>query len=188
MCKRDSNVLLCVCLECGAQLISTGRFCTHIGSDDAGDDHKPNVSGDARRAQEEANDNAAEQEEGDETENDPEADDMDMEGYTSGYMSEEEDGGWEYRDNDMASRDIINSQRMAICMDEAREAQYMAGSIALQMSKMWGMFEGGEKGTIDAALEGKHACPYHNDFVLFAINGTEDFPISERSRKGLPVG
>ena len=57
-----------MCLECGAQLISTGRFCIHIGSDDEGDDHKPNVSGDARRAQEEANDNAAEQEEGDETE------------------------------------------------------------------------------------------------------------------------
>ena len=89
---------------------------------------------------------------------------MDTEGYTSGYMSEEEDSGWEYRDNDMASRDIINSQRMAICMDEPREAQYMAGFTALQMSKMWGMFEGGEKRTIDAALEGKHACPYHNDF------------------------
>ena len=163
-CATAIPTCFCVCLECGAQLISTGRFCIHIGSDDEGDDHKPNVSGDARRAQEEANDNAAEQEEGDETENDPEADDMDTEGYTSGYMSEEEDGGWEYRDNDMASRDIINSQRMAICMDEPREAQYMAGFIALQMSKMWGMFEGGEKRTIDAALEGKHACPYHNDF------------------------
>ena len=45
----------------------------------------------------------------------------------------------------LASRDIINSQRMAICLDEPREAQYMAGFIALQMSKMWGMFEGGEK-------------------------------------------
>ena len=171
-CATAIPTCFCVCLECGAQLISTGRFCIHIGSDDEGDDHKPNVSGDARRAQEEANDNAAEQEEGDETENDPEADDMDTEGYTSGYMSEEEDGGWEYRDNDMASRDIINSQRMAICMDEPREAQYMAGFIALQMSKMWGMFEGGEKRTIDAALEGKHACPYHNDFGKYA-NMTE---------------
>ena len=73
-------------------------------------------------------------------------------------------GGWEYRDNDMASRDIINSQRMAICLDEPREAQYMAGFIALQMSKMWGMFEGGEKRTIEAAVEGTISCPYHNDF------------------------
>ena len=48
----------------------------------------------------------------------------------------------------MASRDIINSQRMAICMDEPLEAQRMAGFIALQMSKMWGMFEGGEKRTM----------------------------------------
>ena len=53
---------------------------------------------------------------------------------------------------------------MAICLGEPREAQYMAGFIALQMSKMWGMFEGGEKRTIDAALEGKQGCPYHNDF------------------------
>ena len=64
----------------------------------------------------------------------------------------------------MASRDIINSQRMAICLDEPREAQHMAGFIALQMSKMWGMFEGGEKRTIDAAIEGTISCPYHNDF------------------------
>ena len=92
---------------------------------------------------------------------------MDTQGYTSGYMSEEEDGGWQYRDNDLASRDIINSQRMAICLDEPREAQYMAGFIALQMSKMWGMFEGGEKRTIDAALEGKLGCPYHNDFKKY---------------------
>ena len=163
-CATAIPTCFCLCLECGAQLISTGRFCIHIGSDDEGDNHKPNVSGDARRAQDEANDNAAEQEEGDETENDSEDDDMDTQGYTSGYMSEEEDGGWEYRDNDMASRDIINSQRMAICMDEPREAQYMEGFIALQMSKMWGMFKGGEKRTIDAALEGTISCPYHNDF------------------------
>ena len=102
--------------------------------------------------------------EDDEAENVPEDDDMDTQGHTSGYMSEEEDGGWQYRDNDLASRDIINSQRMAICLDEPRKAQYMAGFIALQMSKMWGMFEGGEKRTIDAALEGKLGCPYHNDF------------------------
>ena len=51
-----------------------------------------------------------------------------------------EDSGWHYRDTDLASRDIRSSQRMAICLDEPREAQYMAGFIALQMSKMWGMF------------------------------------------------
>ena len=39
-------------------------------------------------------------------------------------------------DNDMASQDIVNSQRMAICLDEPREAQYMAGFIALQMSNI----------------------------------------------------
>ena len=153
----------CVCLECEAQLISTGRFCIHVSSDDEGDDHRPNVSGDAGRAQDEANDNAAAQAEDDVTENESEDDDMDTQGYTSGYMSEDEDGGWEYRDNDMASREIINAQRMAICLDEPREAQYMAGFIALQMSKMWGMFEGGEKRTIEAALEGTRSCPYHND-------------------------
>ena len=43
----------------------------------------------------------------------------------------------------------------------------MAGFIALQMSKMWGMFEGGEERTIDAALEGKLGCPYHNDFEKY---------------------
>ena len=51
------------------------------------------MSGDARRAQDEANDNAAAQEKGDGTENDSEDDDMDTQGYTSGYMSEDEDGG-----------------------------------------------------------------------------------------------
>ena len=60
-CATAIPTCFCVCLECGAQLFSTGRFCIHIGSDDEGDDHKPNVSGDARRAQDEANDNAAEQ-------------------------------------------------------------------------------------------------------------------------------
>ena len=64
-----------------------------------------------------------------------------------------------YRDTDLTSRDIINSQRMAICLDEPREAQYMAGFIALQMSKMWGMFEGGEERTMNAELEGKPGCP-----------------------------
>ena len=52
---------------------------------------------------------------------------MDTQGYTSGYASEEEDSGWHYRDTDLASRDIISSQRL----DEPRE--YMAGFIALQM-------------------------------------------------------
>ena len=156
-----------MCLECGAQLISIGRFCSHISSEDDGDNQRPNVSGDARRAQDEANHGAAAQEEDDEAEDVPEEDDMDTQGYTSGYMPEEEDGGWQYRDNDLALRDITNSQRMAICFDEPREAQHMAGFIALQMSKMWGMFEGGEKRTIDAALEGKQGCPYHNNFKKY---------------------
>ena len=132
-----------MCLECGAQLISTGRFYIHISSDDDGGNQGPNVSGDARRTQDEANHGAAAQEEDDEAEDVPE------------------------EDNDLTSRDIINTQRMAICLDEPREAQYMAGFIALQMSKMWGMFEGGEKRTIDAALEGKLGCPYHNDFEKY---------------------
>ena len=67
---------------------------------------------------------------------DPEDDDMGAQAYTSGNVSEEEDNEWDYRDNDMAARDIINSQRMAIRMDEPREAQYMAGFIALQMSRL----------------------------------------------------
>ena len=92
---------------------------------------------------------------------------MGTQGYTSGNVSEEEDNEWDYRDNDMAARDIINSQRMAICMDEPREAQYMAGFIALQMSRLWGMFEAGEKRTIDAALKGAPACPYHNDLARY---------------------
>ena len=82
MCDRDSHMLLC--LECGAQLISTGRFCIHISSDDDGVNQRPNVSGDARRAQDEASHGAAAQEEGDEAENVPEDDDMDTQGYTSG--------------------------------------------------------------------------------------------------------
>ena len=56
-----------------------------------------------------------------------------------------------------------DSHRMAICMDEPCEAQHMAGFIALQMSRLWAMFEAGEKRAIDAALEGIPACPYHND-------------------------
>ena len=54
-------------------------------------------------------------------------------------------------------------KRMAICMDEPREAQYMAGFIALQMSRLWAMFEAGEKRAIDAALEAIPVRPYHND-------------------------
>ena len=46
---------------------------------------KANVSGDARRAQEEANHDAAAQEDDGETEEVPEEDDMDTQGYTSGY-------------------------------------------------------------------------------------------------------
>ena len=92
LCATTIPTCFCVCLECGAQLISTGRFCIHISSDDEGDDHRPNVSGDARRAQDEANNNAAAQEKGDGAENDSDQDDMDTQGYTSGYMSEEEDG------------------------------------------------------------------------------------------------
>ena len=122
-CTTAIPTYFCICLECVAQLISTGRFCVNIDSDDD-DDHKPNVSGDARRAQEEANDNAAAQEKGGGMEDDPEDDDMGTQEETSGYVSEEEDNAWNYRDNDMAARDIINSQRMAICMDEPREAQY----------------------------------------------------------------
>ena len=166
-CATAIPKCFCVCLECGAQLISTGRFYVHISSDDDEGNQRPNVSGDARRAQDEANHDAAAQEEDDEADDVPEEDDMDTQGYTSGYMSEEEDGGWQYRDNDLTSRDIINTQRMAICLDEPREAQYMAGFIALQMSKMWGIFEGGEKRTVDAALEGKPGCPYHNDFAKY---------------------
>ena len=166
-CATAIPTCFCVCLECGAQLISTGRFYIHISSDDDEGNQRPNVSGDARRAQEEANHDAAAQEGDDEAEDVPEEDDMDAQGYTSGYMSEEEDGGWQYRDNDLASRDIINTQRMAICLDEPREAQYMAGFIALQMSKMSGMFEGGEERTVNAALEGKPGCPYHNDFKKY---------------------
>ena len=101
-CATAIPKCFCVCLECGAQLISTGRLYV-------------------------ANHGAAAQEEDDEAENVPEDDDMDTQGYTSGYMSEEEDGGWQYRNNDFASGDIINSQRMAICLDEPREAQYMLG-------------------------------------------------------------
>ena len=160
-CAFAIPTYFCICLECEAQLILTGRFCVNIDSDD--DDHKPNVSGGARRAQEEANDNAAAQEKDGGMEDDPEDDDMGTQEETSGYVSEEEDNEWNYRDNDMAARDIINCQNMAICMDEPREAQYMAGFIALQMSRLWGMFEAGEKRANDAALEGIASCPYHNN-------------------------
>ena len=157
-CATAIPTCFCLCLECEAQLISTGRYYIHINSDDEEDNQNPNVSGDARRAQEEANHDAAAQEDDDEAEEVPgEDDDMDTQGYTSGYASEEEDSGWYYRDTDLASRDIINSQRMAICLDEPREAQYMAGFIALQMSKMWGMFEGGEERTMNATPRGGRA-------------------------------
>ena len=140
----------------GQEAISIGRYYIHINSDDEEDNQNPNVSGDARRAQEEANHDAAAQGNEDEAEEVPgEDDDMDAQGYTCGYASEEEDSGWHYRDTDLASRDIISSQRMAICLDEPREAQYMARFIALQMSKMWGMFEGGEERTMNARLEGQ---------------------------------
>ena len=162
LCNCNSYMLLYMpAIE--AQLISTERFCVNISSGDDDDHHEPNVSGDARRAQEEANDNAAAQEKDGGMEDDPEDDDMGTQGYTSGNVSEEEDNEWDYRGNDMAARDTINSQRMAICMDEPREAQYMAGFIALQMSRLWGVFEAGEKRAIDAALKGALACPYYND-------------------------
>ena len=95
-CATAIPTCFCVCLECGAQLISTGRFFIHISSDDDEGNQRPNVSGDARRAQDEANHGAAAQEEDDEAEDVPEEDDMDAQGHTSGYMSEEEDGGWQY--------------------------------------------------------------------------------------------
>ena len=88
-------------------------------------------------------------------------------GHTSGNLSEEEENEEDYRDNDMTARDIINSQQIAICLDEPREAQYMAGFIALQMSRMWGMFEAGDKRAIDAPLRGAPACPYHNDLARY---------------------
>ena len=103
MCDRDPHLLLL--MPCEAQLISTGRYYIHINSDDEEDNQNPNVSGDARRAQEEANHDAAAQEDEDEAEEVPgEDDDMDTQGYTSGYASEEEDSGWYYRDTDLASR------------------------------------------------------------------------------------
>ena len=105
-CATVIPTCFCVGLECGAQLISTGRFYIHISSDDDGDNQRPNVLGDARRAQEDA----AAQEGDDEAEDVFEEDDMDTQGYTSGYMS----------------GSIINTLRMAICLDEPREAQYMA--------------------------------------------------------------
>ena len=74
-CAAALPTCFCICLECEAQLISTGRFCVNIDSDDD-DDHKPNVSGDARRAQEKANDNAAAQKKGGGMEDDSEDDDM----------------------------------------------------------------------------------------------------------------
>ena len=148
-------------------MISTGRFHVNVSSGDDDDDREPNVSGDARRAQEEANDHAAAQGRDGGVDDDPDDDDMGTQGYTPGNLSEEEDNEWDYRGNDMTARDIINSQRIAICLDEPREAQYMAGFIALQMSSMWGMFEAGDKRRTDAALRGAPACPYHNDLARY---------------------
>ena len=135
-CAATIPTCFCVCLECDAQLILlTERFYVNVNSDDDDDDHEPNVSGDARRAQEEANDNTAAQERDDGMEDEPDDDEMGTQGYTSGNASEEEETEEEYRDNEMTARDIINSQQLAICLDEPREAQYMAGFIALQMSR-----------------------------------------------------
>ena len=99
-CAAAIPTCFCICLECEAQLISTGRFRINVSSGDDDDDHEPNVSGDARRAQEEANDNAAAQGKDGGMEDDPEDDDMGTQGYTSGNVSEEEDSEWDYRDND----------------------------------------------------------------------------------------
>ena len=107
-CATAIPTCFCLCLECEAQLISTGRYYININSDDEEDNQNPNVSRDARRAQEEANHDAAAQGDDDEAEEVPgEDDDVDTQGYTSGYASEEEDSGWYYRDTDLASRDII---------------------------------------------------------------------------------
>ena len=48
-CATAIPTCFCICLECEAQLISTGRFYININSDDDEDNQKPNVSGDARR-------------------------------------------------------------------------------------------------------------------------------------------
>ena len=179
MCDRDPHLLLLMPGVRGATDLHWEVLHPHQLRRRGGQPN-PNVSGDARRAQEEANHDAAAQEDDDEAEEVPgEDDDMDTQGYTPGYASEEEDSGWYYRDTDLASRDIINSQWMAICLDEPREAQYMAGFIALQMSKMWGMFEGGEERTMNATLKKRAGCPYHNDFKRYP-NITE--------HKILPIG
>ena len=166
-CATAIPTCFCVCLECGAQLISTGRFCIHISSDDDGDNQRPNVSGDARRAQDEATMVRQRRKRMMRRRTFLKTTTWTRKDTRPATCLKKQDGGWQHRDNDLASRDIINSQQMAICLDEPREAQHMAGFIALQMSKMWGMFEGGEKRTIDAALEGKLGCPYHNDFEKY---------------------
>ena len=125
-CAATIPTCFCICLECEAQLISTGRFYVNINSDDDDDDHEPNVSGDARRAQEEANGNTAARGRVDGMDDDPDDDEMGTQVYTSGNVSEEEENEEDYRDNDTTARDIINSQQIAICLDEPREAQYMA--------------------------------------------------------------
>ena len=77
-CATAIPTCFCLCLECEAQLISTGRYYIHINSDDEEDNQKPNVSGDARRAQEEANHEAAAQEDDDEAEEVPGEEDKDI--------------------------------------------------------------------------------------------------------------
>ena len=61
------------------------------------------MSWDARRAQEEANGNAAAQERGDGMDDDPDDDEMGTQGYTSGNVFEEEENEEDYCDNDMTT-------------------------------------------------------------------------------------
>ena len=79
-CAATIPTCFCICLECEAQLISTGRFYVNVNSDDDDDDHEPNVSGDARRAQEEANGNTAAQGRGDGMDDDPDDDELFFQG------------------------------------------------------------------------------------------------------------
>ena len=94
MCDRNPHLLLLMPRVRGTTDLHR-RYYIHINSNDEEENHNPNVSGDARRAQKEANHDAAAQEDDDEVEEVPgEDDDMDTQGYTSGYASEEEDSGW----------------------------------------------------------------------------------------------
>ena len=135
-CATAIPTCFCLCLECEAQLISTGRYYIHINSDDEEDNQNPNVSGDARRAQEEANHDAAAQEDDDEAEEVPgEEDDMDTQGYTSGYASEEEDSGWYYRDTDLASRAYHNDFKRYPNITEHDQEGILLPSTALKISQ-----------------------------------------------------